>query len=300
MASSPITNTSACGEAWQEIENHSADAWSRRCVSCGFLASNLQPVVREVGLKAGIQEAKREEPLRELRTGNFHIVLDRIEGFANLPLTKVLGVGCAHGWFLEEASRRGASALGIEPDEEVAATVLSRGLSVRVGFFPEALAQDERCGVIAFNDVLEHLPNLEDIVGAIVRHLDEGGLVSINLPLSTGFFFRLASWLDRLGLDSPIRRMWQEGLPSPHLSYFSQEQLKTLFERYGLEEVHRSTLPTLGSSGLWDRISHTTAIPRLLLPVIWLGVSAVKPFIAWMLGDIGLQVFRRGRSTHPS
>lgn len=59
------------------------------------------------------------------------------------------------------------------------------------GFFPDAVPAGVKYDAITFNDVFEHLPNLSVIVTAVRHHLNENGILIINLPVSDGFFSKL-------------------------------------------------------------------------------------------------------------
>jgi hypothetical protein len=69
--------------------------------------------------------------------------------------------------------------------------------------------------------VFEHLPDPYGVAQVLRKHLSSRGFVIINLPVSDGLVFRFARTLARIGVRAPLERMWQVGMPSPHLSYFS-------------------------------------------------------------------------------
>src|SRR5579862_361818 len=90
--------------------------WCFHCPGCGFLASNLRPHIGD-GLDAGVvDEKQREHALVTLRRKNFERVLDRIDSLVKPSRRSLLEVGCAHGWFLDAAARRGYDVQGIEPE----------------------------------------------------------------------------------------------------------------------------------------------------------------------------------------
>jgi SAM-dependent methyltransferase len=167
---------------------------------------------------------------------------------------RVLDVGSAYGWFLEEASRAGAVSVGIEPDERLAARSYGE---VRVGRFPDALVSDERFDVIAFNDVLEHIPDVRGALEACRTSLRPEGLLSVNIPTADGLAFRASQKLARLHIRGPYERLWQRGLASPHLHYFSTTALTDLLGRCGIRVRTVQALPAMTRKGLWQRI-HTT------------------------------------------
>jgi SAM-dependent methyltransferase len=274
--------------------------WVLRCASCGHLRSTLEPNILDPARKGRVNEAVRESGFENLRRGNFALLLDRLARVRPLAGARLLEVGCAHGWFLEAAACRGARPSGIEPDTEIGEAARARGLDVRSGLFPDALSDDARFDVLVFNDVFEHLPNAERAAEACRRALVPGGLLVLNIPLSTGVFYRTADLLDRIGLPGPFARMWQKGLASPHTGYFTQLQLRRLCERHGMTEVHRSTLPTLEPSGLWARLTCVREVPRAASAVIWGALMIGAPLLALTPADIGLQIFQAGAADSPS
>lgn len=137
--------------------------WHYECRACGYEGTNLKPQINEKFASVEVDELARENGLLALRKRNFWKISSRLRSlFADRPPSSklmLLDVGCAHGWFLE-ANRDRFEVFGIEPDSVVADVTLQHGLSLRVGFFPDVLEAHERFDVIAFNDVLEHIPDV--------------------------------------------------------------------------------------------------------------------------------------------
>jgi SAM-dependent methyltransferase len=226
--------------------------WALRCDDCGTWASTLEPVGGEVDTDV------RAAGLEPLRRHNFRLILDALERRRPLRGARLLDVGSAHGWFLEEAAQRGAVTVGIEPDARVA-TRIPRD-DVRIGYFPEALRTGEQFDVIAFNDVLEHIPDVRAVLDTCAATLAPQGLLSVNIPTSDGLAFKLACALKRIGVAGPFERLWQYGLGSPHLHYFPRAALVALLGRMGFEAVDVRALPAVTTSGLWERV-HTLGRP---------------------------------------
>jgi len=131
---------------------------------------------------------------------------------------------------------------GIEPDANVVGGNWAHGVQVRCGLFPDVLAPDDRFDVIVFNDVLEHIPDLRRAISAAASHLRPGGVLCLNCPDKRGILFIVASLLDRVGILGPYDRLWQKGLPSPHVWYFTPALLRRAVEGDGftLGRIHPS------------------------------------------------------------
>lgn len=250
--------------------------WCFRCASCGTWASDLPIGINTGEVHAVLDEDLREQGLAELRRHNLAVVAERLVELGVGRGGRVLDVGSAHGWFLQAASGQGLDAEGIEPDAAVARRS-AMGDKVRVGFFPDALRPGETFDAITYNDVLEHIPDLDAAVAASCRHLAPGGLLSINIPNSRGLFFRLAVVCHVLGLTAAFERLWQVGLPSPHRWYFDRSGLIRLGDRHHLDLVSSRSLDSVRRRGLWQR-AHADRRPT---PSSVLGVGVV-----WLLAPI--------------
>lgn len=239
-----------------------SNSWLLECPDCGFLRSTLKP-----GAGVAIHG------LDSLRRMNSARILDNLSRHMPLAGAKVLEIGAGRGLFLDEARARGCQALAIEPDSGAAAECRSRGHTVIDGFFPDAIAPEAQFQIIALNDVFEHLPDPDNACVTLQSLLAPDGILVINLPSRNGVFFRLATLLDWLGAGGPLDRLWQRGLPSPHLSYFNRSTLDRLVARTtGLTALDPLWLPSVTRTGLRARLASAPAgIPvTLSFPLIWL------------------------------
>jgi 2-polyprenyl-3-methyl-5-hydroxy-6-metoxy-1,4-benzoquinol methylase len=142
------------------------------------------------------------------------------------PSGRLLDVGCAYGFFLQEA-RRHYDVSGIELAEDAAEHCRRTGLRVRSGVADEAnLAQLGAMDVIVLLDVIEHLPSPAETLALCARHLNPGGI----LVITTGDF------------GSPAARLagsrWRLMTPPQHLWFFSRESIRRMTQPLGLEFAH--------------------------------------------------------------
>ena len=231
-----------------------------------------------------INEIERENALQHVRRENFQIILSAL--IPQMPTgSRLLDVGCAHGWFLDMAKKH-FRAFGIEPDEQLYCAASSRGLSVRLGYFPEVLDQAEKFDVIVFNDVLEHIPDIQKVIAQCHSSLVMGGLLVLNLPSSEGFFYRLSKIACSFGVSSFFERLWQKNMPSPHLHYLNVLNLSKLLNTTGFDSSKGDRLSTLSFSGLYSRISYAGSSPLFIRLVICALVSFFLPLIRILPSDI--------------
>lgn len=255
--------------------------WLDRCEECGLLSSTLEP-----GPGTGLVG------LESLRKANIKTTLERIDRLLPLRGRTLLDVGCASGWFLQAARSRGAVVHGIEPEERHVVAARDAGLSVDHGFFPRHLSHPGPYDIIAFNDVFEHLPSPDRAIRDVERLLNPGGLAVINLPSSDGFLFRASRVLDALGMAGTHDRLWQKGMPSPHISYFSPSSLRRLVERHTrLHAVDGFALTAFQRDGLWPRIRLTHAGPIAL--ALFAGLWCLSFVAALLPADIHVGIFRK-------
>lgn len=260
-----------------------------RCRACGFFASVL-PV--RINAAERIDEDARERALKPIRLANFKQLLD--ECAAMLPRgTKLLDIGCAHGWFMEAAAVRSIVCRGIEPDREMGGRAAAAGHDVVDGYFPQDMPCQEKYDAIIFNDVFEHLPDVNGIARVLPDYLQDGGIVLVNLPVTDGLIFRLCRAAARFGVGSPLDRMWQRGLPSPHLSYFTEQTLLRVFERAGFGLILHGALQSVEKEGLYKRIRYDRAISPIRAALLYAAARFARKMTGFFPSDIQYFVFRQ-------
>lgn len=218
-----------------------------------MLHADLPIVIPDRAGDDDVDEAMREAGLGSLRRDNNERLLKTVAGLRPPP-GRLLDVGSGPGFLLGQAAAYGYAAQGIEPDANTVDAARRGGQDVRQGYFPAVLANDEQFDVIVFNDVLEHIPDVAGALAASSAHLAPRGVLCLNCPSRSGLFFRAADLLDRLGLHGPYDRLWQRGLPSPHLWYFKPVDLRRAASLNGLSAVAELPLATIQLKGLWSRI----------------------------------------------
>src|SRR5690606_19464234 len=114
---------------------------------------------------------------------------------------------------------------GLEPETRFNAYYLYNDVLVRNGVYPDIVNENEQYDLIAFNDVLEHIPDLETTMTSNYRLLKNGGLLIVNIPLQEGLFYFFSKIAYRFGFKDLLNRMWQFDFHSPHLYYFRKKNV---------------------------------------------------------------------------
>lgn len=255
--------------------------WLFACCSCGFAASTLA-----AGSGRGIGG------LEALRRHNFRNLIAQLRGSYALVGKSLLEVGCAEGWFLEEARRHEMNVSAIEPSAPHAEMASANGFKVISGFFPADLSADVSYDFIVFNDVFEHLPDPISAIKFCADHLRPGGVLVLNLPSNRGIIYRAGTLLARLGKLSTLERLWQKNFPSPHLSYFNPATLtRFVTKQTSLRHVNTFPLDTIAADGLLERIK--ASHPGIVGRIVYFGLLASLPIFRFLPADIIVGVYEK-------
>ena len=154
------------------------------------------------------------------------------------------------GYLLQHFVHAGVPALGIDPARNVAEAARGRGVETLVDFFGAELAErlaDERgrADLVVANNVLAHVPDVNDFVAGIGLLLAPRGVATIEVP-------HLVRLIEELQFDT----IYHE-----HYSYFSFHALVRLFEAHDLEVFDVEELPSHGGS-LRVFVRHSEGVPE--------------------------------------
>jgi SAM-dependent methyltransferase len=140
------------------------------------------------------------------------------------------------GYLLKNFVDMGIPVLGIDPSDTVAAAAEKIGVPTLVEFFgaelADKLARRRQADLIIGNNVLAHVPLLNDFVSGISRLLKPTGHVTIEFP-------HLLELIEHVEFDT----IYHE-----HYSYISLFAIEQVFSRQGLRIFDVETLPTHGGS----------------------------------------------------
>jgi SAM-dependent methyltransferase len=153
------------------------------------------------------------------------------------PASLVVEVGSNDGYLLRNFIEAGVPVLGIEPAANVARVAEAAGVPTLNRFFGRELARSLRAegraaDLIACNNTLAQIPDLNDVVAGFAELLAPSGRLTIEVP-------HLLQLLEQNQFDT----IYHE-----HFSYFSLGTLRRILAAHGLEVVDVETLPTHGGS----------------------------------------------------
>jgi SAM-dependent methyltransferase len=157
------------------------------------------------------------------------------------PGSRVLEVASNDGYLLRSFIAAGIPVLGIEPAENVAAAAIEAGVPTEVAFFGSERADDLAArglaaDLVVANNVLAHVPDLDDFVRGLRGALKPEGVLTIEVP-----------HLLRLIEETQFDTIYHE-----HFSYFSLLSAQDVLARRGLRIFDVEELPTHGGSlRLW-------------------------------------------------
>jgi 2-polyprenyl-3-methyl-5-hydroxy-6-metoxy-1,4-benzoquinol methylase len=203
-----------------------------RCTACGLVYVN--PRRRQETLTRLYRDAVYFQGGRDLASGYndyigdqeihrlfFNRQLDLLEEHVNAP-GRLLDVGCAVGFLLAEARRRGWRTTGIELSAfaaDYARTTL--GLDVHRKTLREAHFPAGSFDAIVMDDVIEHLGDPEAELREAWRIVRTGGALLLHTPNADSPWYRV------------LRTHWVHLKPGEHLYYFSPSTLATLLAKVG-------------------------------------------------------------------
>jgi SAM-dependent methyltransferase len=153
------------------------------------------------------------------------------------PESFVVELASNDGYLLQFFRERRIHVLGVEPAENVAKAAMAREIPTLVRFFGRSVAADivrehGHADLIVANNVLAHVPDINDFVGGVRALLGPRGVVTMEFP-----------HLARLIAGNQFDTIYHE-----HFSYLSFSVVERIFSAQGLTVFDVEELPTFGGS----------------------------------------------------
>jgi hypothetical protein len=151
--------------------------------------------------------------------------------------SQVVEIASNDGYLLQYFKQRGIPCLGVEPAANTAAAAVAKGIPTVVRFFGVESARDLRqefgpADLILGNNVLAHVPDINDLVAGMKIMLGERGVITMEFPV----------------LSKLIENNYFDTIYHEHFSYLSFTTVRRLFASHGITLYDVEDLPTHGGS----------------------------------------------------
>ncbi len=149
----------------------------------------------------------------------------------------VIEIASNDGYLLQYFAEQGIPVLGIEPAGNIAAVASDKGIPTIVKFFgvetaKEIVANGRQADLLLGNNVLAHVPDINDFVAGLALVLKPDGVITMEFP-----------HLLRLMQYKHFDTIYHE-----HFSYLSLLSVECIFAEHGLQVFDVDELPTHGGS----------------------------------------------------
>ncbi len=149
----------------------------------------------------------------------------------------IIEIASNDGYLLQYFEEKQISCLGIEPTKSTALVCKEKNIPVIEAFFGEQLAlqllnNSQQADLLIGNNVLAHVPDINDFVKGLKIALKNTGIITLEFP-----------HLLKLIQQNQFDTIYHE-----HFSYFSFHAVKRIFNAHGLEIFDVKELPTHGGS----------------------------------------------------
>lgn len=153
------------------------------------------------------------------------------------PESVVAEIAANDGYLLQYVQRRGIPCYGIEPTKSTAAAAREKGIRIVEAFFGKKLAEDlvadgQRADLVVANNVLAHVPDINDFTAGVATLLKPDGIATFEFP-----------YLLNLVRENQFDTIYHE-----HYSYLSLTAVDHIFRANGLAVIDVAHLPTHGGS----------------------------------------------------
>jgi SAM-dependent methyltransferase len=151
--------------------------------------------------------------------------------------SRVVEVASNDGYLLQYVQAAGVPCYGIEPTASTAAAAKAKGIAVVERFFGVALAQElvaqgQAADLTAANNVLAHVPDINDFVAGFAVLLKPQGVATFEFP----------------HLQQMVQQCQFDTVYHEHYSYLSLTAVQRIFAANGLQVFDVQELPTHGGS----------------------------------------------------
>lgn len=162
---------------------------------------------------------------------------DMMERFGLTETSHVVEVAANDGYLLQYFKKAGIPCTGVEPTASTAASAKKKGIPIVEAFFSVSLAQSliangKQADLTVANNVLAHVPDINDFVCGFTTLLKEQGVSTFEFP-----------HIAKLVAEHQFDTIYHE-----HFSYLSLTSVDRIFSQNGLSVFDVQEHPTHGGS----------------------------------------------------
>lgn len=210
-----------------------------KCQKCGLIYANPRPPVRTLihNYINMVDEVYVEEEAGRRLSARF--ILNTLKKLRKRG--RLLDIGCATGFLLDEARNGGWDVYGIELSNWAVNYAKNKlGLkNIFHGVLKNAAYPDNYFDAVIMKDSLEHITDPKNTLREIRRTLKADGVLCISVPDTGSFISRLLK-----------ARWW--GVNQSHLYYFTRKTLYSLLEASGFKPVKLKSHARVFSLKYWS------------------------------------------------
>ncbi|MDP8266735.1 MAG: methyltransferase domain-containing protein [Candidatus Aceula meridiana] len=269
-------------QAGYKITDHSTDGPIRiiSCLRCGL--SFLNPKLDNQTILDNYASMTDEKYIEEEegRRKSARSVLNYLKKFKNPG--RLLDVGCASGFLLDEAKKLGWEVYGVELSQWAAKYAHGKLQlnNVIQGTLKEANFQNNFFDAVLMIDVIEHLSNPKAMLYRIRQLLKPSGVLCCSTP----------------DIDSTVSKILKAkwwGIKQSHLYYFNKSTLSKLLVSTGFFPMKIRSHARTFSLGYWfSNLSSYTSFLKFINPFLKKNPKLKSRLLSLSLGD-QIEIFAR-------
>ena len=188
--------------------------------------------------------------------------------------SNIFEIASNDGYLLQYFKEKNINVLGIEPTSNTADVAISKGIETMVRFFGKKLAlelqkKENYADLILGNNVLAHVPDINDFVSGLPLVLKKEGVITFEFP-----------HLMELMLNNQFDTIYHE-----HFSYLSLFSVQIIFKKHNLKIFDVDQIKTHGGSlRIYATHSNNSELPIssnvsiLLNEELKFGINSIKKY----------------------
>jgi SAM-dependent methyltransferase len=186
----------------------------------GFFIKHFEEYAKTIDSRHRDTSVKISENPLNIRIGDSKTIIN--ETSTKVLAKTLLEIGSNDGYLLKQFKDLGWDVIGVEPSEFLKQDHIDKEISVVTDFFNKKLVKEknwlDKFSVICANNVLAHIPDMQDVAEAISQALMPHGVL-------------IAECGDQIGIvnGENLDNVYHE-----HIDYYSPYSFAKLFEKFGL------------------------------------------------------------------